>query len=455
MKSLKTRPGRLPLAIAAALLLPLAARATDGYFPHGYGMKSLGEGGASIARTDDAYGGANNPATMAFAGSRLDIGVSWFSPDRSASRSGSTLPPTYGNLDGTVTSGSRNFLIPELGYNRVMHDTMSVGLTVYGNGGMNTDYPQGSFSCPTQSGPAPANMLCGSGGLGIDLTQLILAPTFAMKLTPQHSVGVSLLVTEQRFKATGLQAFTGSVPIAPGSGTLAPISTSPGNVTDNGYSYSHGYGLRIGYLWKPSDMLSVGATYTTQTAMSKFSKYQGLFADQGAFNLPSNYGIGVRFQPAPAWTVAADLQRIDYADVGSVSNASMVPAQLGASGGPGFGWSNITVAKLGVSYQAMPELVLRAGYNHSGNPISSQNVTFNILAPGVIQDHFTLGGTWQLAGSRSEITVAGSYMPSKSVTGPSYLNGMFALQGMPAGSGGTETIKMSEKELGIAWATRF
>jgi long-chain fatty acid transport protein len=455
MKGFKSRSDRITFAVCAALCLPMAAFATDGYFPHGYGMKSLGEGGASIARTDDAYGGANNPATMVFAGGRLDLGLSWFSPDRTASRSGSTLPSGYGNLDGTVTSGSKSFFIPELGYNRMMSDSMSLGLTVYGNGGMNTDYPQGSFACPTRTGPAPANMLCGAGSLGIDLTQLIVAPTFSMKLAPEHSLGASVLITEQRFKATGLQAFTGSVPIAPGSSVVAPISTSPGNVTDNGYAYSHGFGLRIGYLWKPSDVLSVGATYTTQTSMSKFSKYQGLFADQGSFNLPSNYGVGVRFKPASDWTIALDVQRIDYADVSSVSNQSMVPAQLGAAGGPGFGWSNITVEKLGFDYQATRDLVLRAGYNHSTNPISSQNVTFNILAPGVIQDHFTLGSTWQIAGTHSEITVAGAYMPSKSVTGSSYLNGMFSLQGMPPGAGGTETVKMSEKELGIAWATRF
>ena len=39
-----------------------------GYFTHGYGIKAQGRGGASIAFTDDAFGGANNPATMAFAG---------------------------------------------------------------------------------------------------------------------------------------------------------------------------------------------------------------------------------------------------------------------------------------------------------------------------------------------------------------------------------------------------
>src|SRR5512139_1075819 len=66
-----------------------SAFATNGYFSHGYGMKSKGMAGVSTTSTDDAFGGANNPAAMAFAGNRFDLGVDLFSPKREASRSGS------------------------------------------------------------------------------------------------------------------------------------------------------------------------------------------------------------------------------------------------------------------------------------------------------------------------------------------------------------------------------
>ena len=49
-----------------------------------------------------------------------------------------------------------------------------------------------------------ANLLCGGGPLGVDLIQLMIAPTVAYKLNAQHSVGVSLLFGYQRFKATSL-----------------------------------------------------------------------------------------------------------------------------------------------------------------------------------------------------------------------------------------------------------
>jgi len=70
---------RRAIALGAALALsPLTALATNGYFPHGYGLKAKGMGGASLAMNQDSMGGANNPASMSFAGSRLDLGLDWF-----------------------------------------------------------------------------------------------------------------------------------------------------------------------------------------------------------------------------------------------------------------------------------------------------------------------------------------------------------------------------------------
>jgi long-chain fatty acid transport protein len=48
--------------VAAVLATGSAAWATDGYFPHGFGMKSKGMGGAAVATTDNAFSGINNPA---------------------------------------------------------------------------------------------------------------------------------------------------------------------------------------------------------------------------------------------------------------------------------------------------------------------------------------------------------------------------------------------------------
>ena len=98
---MKTNKRILALAIAAAL--PLAAGATDGYFSHGYGMQAKGMGGAATAVAESAFGAATNPATMAFAGNRWEVGLDVFSPWREVSRTGGTqefrIPPELRSAD--------------------------------------------------------------------------------------------------------------------------------------------------------------------------------------------------------------------------------------------------------------------------------------------------------------------------------------------------------------------
>jgi long-chain fatty acid transport protein len=423
-------------AFAAALVAAPAAMATNGYFSHGYGMKSKGMGGATTAMADDAFGGATNPAKMVWVGSRLDVGLEIFSPHRDAERSGALAAPT---LNGKVDSGKTNFLVPEFGYNRMMGNDLSLGVTVYGNGGLNTTYPQGSFNC----GAGPANILCGSGKLGVDLMQLVVAPTAAYKVAPQHSVGASLLLGYQRFKATGLQAFDN----APG---FPPFTGAPGSVTNRGYDSATGAGLRVGYMGRLSDMVTVGAAYSSKIDMGKFSKYKGLFAGAGDFDVPSNYNVGVAFTPARDWTVALDYQRINYSDVKAVNNPSLPVALLGASNGPGFGWQDINVFKLGVAWQMDDALTLRAGYNRGDNPIRPADVTFNILAPGVMKDHYTVGFTYAMD-KASELNGFLMLAPRQTVRGASLFDGVF---GVP-GAGGTETIGMRQYSLGLGWSWKF
>lgn len=422
------------LAPLAAAFAALPALATNGYFPHGYGMKAKGMAGASTAMAQDSLGGATNPASMVWAGDRFDIGLDLFSPRRDAERSGAGFP----TLNGRVESGRDWHLIPELGYNRLVNPDLSLGVTVYGNGGMNTSYPQGNFNC----GGGAANMLCGSGELGVDLMQLVVAPTVAYKVAPRHAIGASLLLAHQRFKAEGLQAFDN----APG---FPPMTQSPGKVTNRGHDDSSGVGLRIGYFGQLTDRFSVGAAYSPKMNMSRFDKYAGLFAGGGDFDIPENYSVGVAFRPAPGWTLAADWQRIAYSGVPSVGNPSTNAAPLGASNGPGFGWRDIDVFKLGVAWQKDSRWTLRAGINHGENPIRSRDVTFNILAPGVMTTHYTAGFTYAME-KAGELTGALMYAPRQSVTGPSLFNNV-----MGAGAAGNETIRMRQFSFGLAWATRF
>ncbi|MBI3919711.1 MAG: outer membrane protein transport protein [Betaproteobacteria bacterium] len=97
-----------------------------------------------------------------------------------------------------------------------------------------------------------------------------------------------------------------------------------------------------------------------------------------------------------------------------------------------------------MDYQYSKELTLRGGFSYSDNPIKGQDVTFNILAPGVIRNHLSLGFTYKTQ-SGGELTMAYTHAFSNSVTAPSLLNSFTGP--LPAGS---ETIKMYQNTIGIA-----
>jgi long-chain fatty acid transport protein len=446
---------RIKLIVAAlAAALPLAAHATDGYISHGYGQRAYGMGGASIAVTGDAFGGANNPGTMAFAGNQFALGAYLFSPWRKAERTGGAQ---FG-LDGSADSGSNYFGVPEMAVNYMWRPDVAVGITVYGNGGMNTDYSGGQLPSPGACGPAtgpengfnpapgPYNLLCGNGNLGVDLSQLIVAPTLAWKPVPEHSFGIAPLFAYQRFKAEGVQAFAG-------------LSTNPGNVSNRGYDSSTGWGVRIGYYGQWTPQFGFGATYQSKISMGNFDKYSGLFAEGGGFDIPSNYGFGISIRPTPQWLLALDYERILYSDAKSVNNPSALILQcennsstcLGGSDGAGFGWHDINVFKLGVEYALDPKWTLRGGYNYSENPIKSSDVTFNILAPGVVQHHLTAGATYKID-AKNELTGSFMWAFNNDVQGASLFNGFFPPQ---FHANMQEKIEMYEWAIGLQWVYRY
>ena len=420
------------LGIVAICAVPGVATATDGYFSHGYGMKAKGMGGAATALSEDTFGGANNPASMVWVGERLDVGVELFSPRRSASRTGSM----GGVFDGAVDSERDLFPIPEFGYNQMLTRDLSLGVTVYGNGGLNTQYPasgqadSGACAGGGPSGVKGNNLLCGTTRLGVDLMQLVVAPTLSYKLSSQHSIGVSPLIAYQRFRAEGLQAFANSV-----------SSSSPGNVTNRGYDDSFGVGVRFGWMVKVTESLTVGAAYATRINMSEFDKYRGLFAEQGDFDIPENYNVGFAYRVTSRLLLAADYQRINYSAVPAIGNPSNNPGQFGTANGRGFGWSDVDVWKVGVEYMPNDRWAVRGGYSHSDNPIQGRDVTVNIIAPGVITHHLTAGVTYTTE-TGGQLTLMYMHAFEKSVAGASTF-------------GGTDTIRLHEESFGVAFGWKL
>ncbi|MHB1228775.1 MAG: OmpP1/FadL family transporter [Halothiobacillus sp.] len=441
----------LAASVAATLFASGAANATNGYFSHGYGVKSMGMGGGGVALPNDsAMIIATNPAGITETGTQVNFDISWFHPVRGYDQTG---------IPATANSGSNNFIIPELSASYAINDASSVGIAIYGNGGMNT-----AFSSTATSLMSGRNTGTYDGGAaGVNLQQLFIAPTYAHSfMNGKLSVGASLLFARQTIEVKGLGAFRA-------------FSTNPQNLTDNGTSSSTGWGGKIGVLFHATDALALAGSYQTKMSMSKFSQYSGLFAEGGKFDIPATWTVGAAFKAAPAWTLTADYQRINYTGVKSISNpstnyllgtaASPGCAQgdttkcLGGSNGAGFGWSNINVIKLGAQWQLSPALQLRVGFNHGTNPVGSQDVVFNTIAPGVTKNHYTAGFTYAID-KNQEISGAFMYAPTVSVTGPNAIPAaMVAMQYGPAAAAGVPTtnttISMKQYEATVGYAYKF
>jgi long-chain fatty acid transport protein len=401
------------------LLVAFDAQATNGYFSDGYGIKAEGVAGAGIAFPQDSLTIATNPAGLTVPDPGFDVGVDVFLPRR-----GATINQGGGSteFDGDDTT---TFLIPSIGYSYRINPQLVFGLALYGNGGLNTNYPVNPYGRFGAQGPA-----------GVNLEQALLSPAIAYSITPDQSVGIALNIGWQRFSAKGI-------------GLFSSFSSDPGAVSNRGNDDSAGAGVRLGWLGKFGSYVTLGATWQSKTYMGKFNKYAGLFADQGSFDIPATYGFGIAVKPIPDWTIALDWQKIQYSGVAAVGDgidSLFAGVPLGANNGPGFGWRDASVVKLGSSYRLNERATLRVGFSANQQPVQSSQTFFNILAPGVVRDHLTLGASWAVD-QKDEISF--DYLHAFKNT----VNGSGSIP--PAFGGGEVNVSLEENSFGAGFTHRF
>ncbi len=420
-------------SIVAAILAPGSAMATNGYFAHGYGTKNKALAGAGVALPQDAMAAATNPAGMVWVGNRMDVGAALFSPSpRQYTVTGNPSggAGTFGLAPGTVESDSDYFIIPHFARNWMLDASSSVGLTIYGNGGMNTDYPAfANAFCPV---PGSTGTYC-AGAAGVNLEQLFFNVSYSAKIDATSSWGASVVLAYQRFEATGLASFAG-------------FSSDSANLSNRGVDDSYGYGFKLGWQGEVAPGMTLAASYQSEMQMSEFDNYRGLFAEQGDFNIPSTWTLGLAYDVTPSSKLVFDIQQINYSDIASIANPlSLIgPGNLGTDNGAGFGWEDMTVYKIGYQWDGSGGYTWRVGFSTGSQPIPPSETIFNILAPGVMEEHFTFGFTKD-TGPDSEFNFAAMYAPKSSVTGP---NGMDP-------TAQTITLEMTQWEVEASWAWKF
>lgn len=425
------------LAASLSLVMAPAAYATNGLAPTGLGQLHKAMGGASVGNPLNTTSIMSNPAAASFVPDGYDVGIELFKPNRTvknnipfspdttshpfqpgATPPFTTLNPQESLTPGTSFSGDKlsAFVIPEFAYKKdigkAASGNYSVGLATYGNGGMNTSFANSpAFAAdalsaggiPVAAGGTPDHVPDSVfhfnstptgpvGTTGVDLKQVFISPTISTKINENHSVGFSLNFVAQQFQAKGLSALSGG-------------STDPTKFTDKGKSTAFGVGATIGWMGKINDNFTMGASYRMKTKMGKFEEYAGLFPDQGRMDVPASLTIGVSTNITPDTIIAVDVNKIYYSKVNAIGNP-FAPSGFGSTNGPGFGWDDQTIFKIGLKTQATPKLAILGGYNHGKSPVGPEDTFFNALTPATVEDHISLGFEYKLS-KNSALT--GSY----------------------------------------------
>jgi len=427
------------------------ALATNGYFTHGVGTESKGMAGSGIGSNADmgAIMTASNPALGVFASDSWEFGLAVFSPRRSyqASQSqlngslidlgGGAFLPSFTITPGKVDSSSEYFPIPWVAKNWSLANDANLSMVFYGRGGMNTDWDSPnasatSYFCggdpaqaePPATGPGP---YC-AGTAGVDLMQAFLAVNYSAKVGDNFSWGAGPIIAAQSFEARGVATF------APVTKTFAASggTTFPTALTNNGHDMSFGWGFGAGLWWGITDRVGLGLSYQSKISMGEFDDYADLFAQAGGFDIPSSIKAGLSILATDSLRLNFDIEQTAYSDVDSVGNpmANLVSCPtlplggtdlescLGGGAGAGFGWDDMTTYKIGVEWRQNDANTWRFGYSFGDQPIQPADVLFNILAPGVMEQHITFGLTRQTR-SGSAWSFSFMYAPENSVTGPS------------------------------------
>ena len=426
------------------LLVTTPLWATNGYFTHGIGTKNKGMAGAGIAMPEDAISVANNPAASLDNTGKYDLGIAVFSPSRSYNTSeslanGACSPFgcafTIGPND--IDSSNNTFFLPHMAGAWQINDNSAWSAAFYAKGGMNTTWkggfarfdPTGTGSFVSSfPGTYGAGAFGGNGTAGVDLMQAFLDVGYAHSAGESFTWGVSLIGVMQVFAARGVATFGPYTETFAASGGM----TAPDSLSNNGHDTSYGLGVKLGFQWDLGDKFALAASYTPKIDMSEFKDYSDLFAEDGDFDIPADLKAGITFRPNDGLAFSFDIENIWYSDVDSVANpfsnlfscptagagGTSLDSCLGGKTGAGFGWEDMLVYKLGVQWASGNDWTWRAGYSFGDQPIPETEVMFNILAPGVIDDHITFGLSRGLA-SGNEMSMSFMWAFNNKVSGRS------------------------------------
>ena len=373
------------------------AFAAIGTFLNGWGANNRALAGAGVAFAEDPMVIAVNPAgLLGLQKQTLNVGSSFLRSEQSFRAEDvdtSTAPPgAFAFAPGkrwaehdVPAEVERVFPIPFAAANWRLNDSNAVGLAIYGNGGLNSNFKAfDNPNCPT--GTPQQGYFC-FGDVGSDIAQVFISPTWAHEINDKLVLGVSPAIIYQTIEVRGYKLF-------------ANRSSDPQNISNNGHSSSWGYALKLGATIEITDTVKFGITGQTRGRMQKHDEYAGLLPEQGSLDVAPYLQTGVSWQLSPRTSVMLDYQRIYFSKINALGNSGFSAGFYGDDNGPGFGWKNSRTWKLGLHHQVNDRLTLRLGAADNNDLVSNTEMVNNFVSAALFDEQFTIGTSWKtLAGN--------------------------------------------------------
>jgi len=372
--------------VRISLVLALAAVMTTGLFANGlnlngFGARATAMGGAYISLANDVTAVFWNPAGLAL----LKQPTFGFAGDLLFPSS------TYGMGPFSMETTSKFYPAGLLGYFQPVGESVVVGLGAYTLSGLGADWDNPGLEAAILGANFPGGYVSNPSIEAYTWRSFIgsitLAPSIAFKLSDAVSLGATFNVNYGFFQTDQWAEFS---IIAMGPPTIL-FNNGQASLDVKGW----GYGATFGILVKPSDMISIGATYRLQSKikMKGTSTIENLplinpaIPDTSDSELeaisPQWLGFGVSVKPVENLTLAFDAQYTNWKKLDSLTISLLDPIW----NAPPLNLTENTLELLwadkwqirgGVEY-VMGKFALRGGYYY--DPAPAPDATLNILVP--------------------------------------------------------------------------
>lgn len=248
-----------------------------------------------------------------------------------------------------------------------------------------------------------------------------IAPAIAWKANSRISIGATLNIAVEQVAVQ--QTFGGS-----GLNLVSPSS-------------AYGVGATLGVMYKPDDVVTIGAVYKSAIQLSPLTWQEttefvptgvgpngptGVSGGPGQYsshlNYPQQFSIGVAIRPVPRWLISVEGQWINWR--ATLNNFTISGPWNGVSSvSLPTHWQNEWVANIGVQHDVNKWLQVRAGYAYGSNPIRASDTAANLLFPAVVENALTFGATQRL-GMGWKLTETYMHSFGNTITGGTILPGL-------------------------------